>query len=236
MTFRYVAYAVQTSIKKNHDDSDININLILFYISVVANRLNSYRLKKNRSGNHLAIFNSVEVQMDEELDLYYFELPSPIMNMDHDTGIEFISYNFESCCCKGPSWAQVSTAETTAGKLRSIYGDPIERPSVKNPYHYIVGCGVDDIKGLRIYLAGPECINLRDVKIGIMCPIPVDPCDLDSEIPINDADQDELFRQVVTLCRFGQMIPEQEVNDGADTSGPIKPEVQQVQQQQNEDQ
>jgi hypothetical protein len=217
MTFRYAAFAIQESLKKTGDDSDVQIPLILFYLSVVANRINARDLKKGiRSGKHLAIFNNVQVQMDDELGLYYIVLPEDIIETEYEGGIEFITYNVETCKCDGPQWAQVSSDPVTAGELRVIYGDPIEKPSVKQPYHYIVGCRVDDNKGYKVFLAGPECITLHSVKVGLYCPVNPAPCDLDSKIAIKSSDEDELIRETINLIRWVQLVPEESINDGAD--------------------
>lgn len=232
MTFRQTAYAIQESFKKAYDDSDIQIPLILYYISVVANSINARELKQGRrSGKHLSVFTNVPVILHPELGLYYLDLPESIVNMNWDAGIEFITYNIESCCCLGPAWAQVSADPTTAGQLRSIYGDPVEKPSEKQPYYYYIGVEVNGVKGFRVFLAGPECINLRDVQVGLYSPVDPTPCDLDQPIGINDEFQEELIKTVIEMIRWVQLVPDMNVNDGADNQSIPQTPMPQVQPQ-----
>jgi hypothetical protein len=231
MTYRQASYAILESLKKTGDDSDVSIPLVLFYISVVANNIVGRDLRMGRrSGNHLAIFTGVPVEIDET-GYYGLDLPAEVINIDFDGGVEFLSYNVESCCCLGPAYAQVSADPVQFGQLRAVYGDPMERPDASSPLYAVVGKRVNDREGYRIYIIGPECINLRDVQIGVYCPVSPDPCDLDEKIPVKVTDEAELIREVASLIRWVQLVPDNNVNDGADNQSVIERNVPQPQNQ-----
>lgn len=227
MTYRFAINSILKSLKNKTDDADITEAHALYWIGVVANKYMAKDLEKGkRSGAYLSIFNSVTVHKDENLQQHYIDLPRGLIHIDHDAGVEFITYNRKTCCCSGPAWAQTNFSGTTAGALETLYGDKYTKPTTKNPYYYHVGGSVDGVNVDRLYLDGTWCIHLKDVKIGIYAAVsPKDICDLDDNIPVKSKYDDTILREVMTLGRFMLLIPEERVNDGADGTKPIRSKV-----------
>jgi hypothetical protein len=222
-TYRYVAKDIQTSLKKAFDDADIRLTQILYWIQVVANRLRVDQKEKTDTGLFLSTFCPVEVTTDQK-GRQYFDLPSAVMDLPNEGGIEYITYNFESgCCCEGATFAQTFFQPTSAGAIHRLYGDEYEKPTPQNPYFYRAGveCG----SGVRVYLVGTECINLRDVEIGVFCSLdPSNVCNLDDQIPLPDERIEELMKEVYALGRWVVLMPEERINQGADETSAQVPE------------
>lgn len=220
MTYRFAVYSIQEVLKKTFDDAEITIPHIVYWISIVANKYISRDIEKGkRSGAYLSIFKNVTVHKDNDLGQHYIDMPKGMICVDHEGGVEFMSYNRDTCCCEGPNWAQQNFSITTAGKLEVLYEDEWEKPNPSNPYLYLVGGSIDGVNVDRIYLAGTECIHLRDVMMGIYCGVnPTEVCDLDDNIPIKAKYEDTLIREVLSLGRFMLLVPEDRVNEGSDTS------------------
>ena len=223
MTYRQALYSIQTTLKRTFDDAEITEAHILYWISVVANKYISRDIEKknNRSDVYLSIFAPVTVSLDTTLNQHYIDLPKDLIVLDNDSGVEFVSYNYETCCCKGPSWAQVNFSRTYASELQMIYQDEMEKPSPKQPYFSHISGSVNSLNVDRLYFHGTECINLKEVVLGIYCGVnPKNICALDDEIPLKVRYHETLIREVISLGQFMLLLPEDRINEGRDTSQP----------------
>lgn len=216
-TYRYIVKDLSKSLNQNFDDADITDVQILYWVTVIANRLRVQQVALTESGLYTSTFSSLAVQKDNK-GRYYFELPTAIMDLPNEQGIEYITYNEETgCCCEGATFAQRFFQPTNVMKLHRLYKDEYEKPSPSNPYFYRVGHKIDGEQVNRVYLAGVECITLRDVEVALKCTLdPKDICDLDDTIPLPDELVETLIKEVLALGRFVMMIPEELENDGTD--------------------
>jgi len=218
-TYREVAYSVLEAYKKTHDDTTIQIAQIIFYIQVVVNRLRQENKKDISVSRYLTRFCSIPVETDKECkDQKYIDLPTDIMDMDNEKGIQYITYNYGTgSCCTGANFQQVQFQPTTPAESWRLSMDEYEKPSSKNPYFYrVTGInGCDNVD--RVYLLGLECYNIADVEIGVVCSqSPSQVCDLDDVIPIPDWLVEDLIARVTNLGRFILIAPQERVNEGSD--------------------
>lgn len=223
MTYRQAVYAVLTPLKAVMDDSEITESLALFWVTLSTNKYIASLLKEGdsaRSGQYLSQFYPVKVSKDDK-DRQYIDIPCAMINVSRDAGIDYMTYNVETCCCEGPQFAQTKFSRTTAGALKSLYEDPHEKPTSTNPYMYIVGGSVNGVPINRIYLLGTECIPLKDVELGLYCSIdPSSVCDLDDNIPVPDEYGQRIIREAIELGRFSHLIPADNRNDGTENINP----------------
>lgn len=220
-TYRYVAYNIKESYKKTFDDADLSLNQIIFWINVVTARLRKENEKDFEEGKFLTIFSKVSVKTDTTLhNRKYIDLPSDILDMDHHKGVRYITYNYESnSCCSGSNFAQVFFQPTDPIKAFRLNMDEYERPSAKNPYFYRVS-GVDSCDNVnRVYFLGLESISVADVEIGVICNTDATlVCDLDTEINLPEYLVEELITRVLNLGRFLLLAPQENTNDGSDST------------------
>lgn len=225
-TYRYVVYDIETSLKQSFDDADISFVQILYWVQVIANRLRSdfYRLN-NEEDSYLATFAPVVVNIDDK-GRKYIDLPTQILSLKYDAGVQYITYNFDTCCCGGDPLYQVNFDRTTPAALRNLVADPYTKPSAKNPYFYRVADKVNGISVNRLYLLGLECVDVTDVEIGILSSLdPTDVCNLDDEIPLPPELIHTLISEVLKLGRFVMMVPEERLNDGDDSNDGVVPKT-----------
>lgn len=228
-SYRYVVSDLEKSLNQAFDDADITFNQILYWVQVVANKLRSqyYRLKKEDS--YISTFYPVTVHTDDK-GRKYIDLPVQILDLKHEAGIVYITYNFDTCCCGGDPLSQVNFQPTHPSKLRLLDMDPYTKPGPKNPYFYRIGDKVNGVSVNRVYLPGLECVDVKDVEIGILASMdPRQVCDLDDNIPLPDELIHDLITEVLQLGRFVMMVPDERLNDGADTSKGDVPRVPPVQ-------
>jgi hypothetical protein len=241
MTYRYVVYDIHTSLKKNFDDADITLNQVLYWVTVVANKLRSAHNELINSDSYTSTYSPVSVQTDAH-GMKYIDLPVQVMDLPNNAGIVYITYNVDTCSCDGPPFAQTFFQPVGVGEVQHLYLDEYTKPSAKNPYFYRIGDKVNGQDVNRVYLLGTECVDIDDVRIAVKASI--DPraiCNLDDEIPIPDELIEDLTTQVLKLGRFVMMIPEERDNEGADEvqmqnyRTPKVPDSTQVSNSQNEE-
>tara|TARA_R110002020_G_scaffold148779_5_gene324849 strand:- start:17343 stop:18080 length:738 start_codon:yes stop_codon:yes gene_type:complete len=218
-TYRYVAKDIQTSMKKAFDDADVRLTQILYWVQVIANRLRYEGYLETESGLYLSTFTEVTILTDTK-GRQYFDLPSQIMDLPFEKGIKYITYNYDTgCCCTGANFAQVYFQPTNVSSVHRLYLDEYEKPTTSNPYFYRLGDKYNGVAVNRVYLVGTECIDVKDVEIGLLLSLdPAAVCSLDDVIPLPDEKIEGLMKEVLQLGRFVMMMPEERVNQGADES------------------
>lgn len=217
-TYRYVVYDLQKSLSASFDDADFTFTQILYWVSVVANRLRVEGNAVTNSDLYTSTFYPVAVQKDDK-ERKYIDLPAQIMDLQNNAGVIYITYNVDTNSCHGPAFAQTWFQGVNIGAVQRLYMDEYEKPSAKNPYFYRVGDKVNDVSVNRMYLLGIECINVADVEIAIKASIdPKNICSLDDDIPLPDEMVSVLINEVLKLGKFIMMMPEEMVNDGEDTA------------------
>jgi hypothetical protein len=218
MTYRYVVYDIEKSLKKSFDDADITFNQILYWVMVVANKLRLQHTLVTNTDLFTSTYCPVEVLTDDK-GRKYIDLPVQIMDLPNNAGVVYISYNVDTCSCKGPAFAQTFFEGVNLGEVQHLYLDKYTTPSAKSPYFYRVGDRANGVDVNRIYLLGLECVNVTDVEIAVKTSLnPKDICDLDDNLPLPDELIQMLITEVLQLGRFVMMIPEERVNIGEDGS------------------
>lgn len=215
-TYRYVGYDLLTSMRKMFDDADIRLSHVLYWISVIANRINADQVLKTNTGLYTSTFSNIPVITSSD-GKKYIDLPSQIMDFANEAGIDMLTYCADEC--NPYPHTQVFFSPTTIAESHLLYMDEYTKPSPKNPFFYRIGNLVDGVKVNRLYLLGLDCIEVRCLEAAIKTPIdPANICDLDDEIPIPAERLEELMTGVLKLGRFVMMIPEENINQGADDS------------------
>lgn len=216
MTYRFMANDVLTALKKRGDDRDITMAHVVYYIQVAVNRLNtlSARKKRNDQGKYKTVFAPVQVKLDANGKRKYIDLPSSILGLDHEGGIDYMSYNEETCCCSGPPFANKVFNRTTPGAAAQLYKNPYTKPSPSNPYMYRIK--------QKIYLLGLECISVPDVEMGVLTALdPASTCDLDVEVEVADHLVQSVRAEVMNMFRASLVIPSDRINDGNDSGAEV---------------
>lgn len=216
MTYRYVVYDIEKSLKKSFDDADITFNQILYWVMVVANKLRLQQTTITNTDLFTSTYCPVDVLTDDK-GRKYIDLPAQIMDLPDNAGVVYISYNVDTCSCKGPAFAQTFFEGVNLGEVQHLYLDKYTTPSAKTPYFYRVGDRVNGVDVNRIYLLGLECVNVSDVEIAIKTTLdPKTICDLDDNLPLPDELIQMLITEVLQLGRFVMMMPEEMINTGED--------------------
>ena len=231
-TYREVAYSVLESYKKVHDDSTVQLSQIIFYIQIIINRLRQENKDDIGISRYLTRFCSIPVYTDKDCkNQKYIDLPTDIMDMDNEKGVQYITYNHETgSCCTGSNFQQVQFQPTTPAESWRLTMDEYEAPSPKQPYFYrVTGInGCDNVD--RLYFLGLDCIDITDVEIGVVCSQSASKvCDLDTEIPLPDWLVEDLLTRVMNLGRFILIPPQERLNEGSDTTNRAGNQVPQTQ-------
>lgn len=216
MTYRYVVYDIEKSLKKTFDDADITINQILYWVMVVANKIRAQHEGIAKSDLYTSTFSDVAIQEDDK-GRKYIDLPTQVMDLPNNAGIVYISYNMETNCCRGPVFAQTPFEPVNVGDVQHLYFDKYTTPSPKSPYFYRIGDKYNGVDVNRVYLLGIECVDVEDLEIAVKSTLnPKTLCNLDEEIPVPDEFIQSLIMEVLQLGRFVMMIPEERENTGED--------------------
>jgi hypothetical protein len=216
MTYRYVVYDIEKSLKKTFDDADITLTQILYWVMVVANKIRLQHEVNVKSDFFTSTFCPVPIEEDEK-GRKYIDLPTQIMDLPNNAGVVYMSYNIDTNCCSGPAFAQTFFQGVNVGEVQHIYLDEYTKPSPKNPYFYRVGDRANGVDVSRLYLLGLECVDVLDLEIAIKSTLnPKDLCSLDDELPVPDGLIQDLITEVLQLGRFVMMIPEERENTGED--------------------
>jgi hypothetical protein len=220
MTYRYVVYDIEKTLKKNFDDADITLNQILYWVMVVANKIRLQHTLDTNTDMFTSTFCPVGIEEDEK-GRKYIDLPASIMSLQNNAGVVSMSYHVDENgnCCSGPAFAQTFFQPVNYGEVQRLYLDVYEKPSAENPYFYRVGDKVNGVDVNRLYLLGLECVDVIDLEVAVKTTLnPKELCSLDDELPVPDELIQPLIMEVLELGRFGMMIPEERVNVGDDES------------------
>lgn len=218
MTYRYVVYDLQKNFNATFDDADFTFNQVLYWVMVVANRIRIQQVMATNSDLFTSTFNNIVVHTDSR-GRKYIDLPTQVMDLPHNAGVIYITYNEDTCSCEGPAFAQVWFQPVNIGSVQNLYGDEYTKPSAKNPYFYRIGHEVDGVGVNRLYLLGIECAPVKSVEIAIRSSLdPKKLCNIDEEIPLPDEMIQDLMMQVLQLGRFIMLMPKENVNEGTDNA------------------
>lgn len=215
-TYRYIAYDLQKSLKKNFDDADITFSQIVYWIIVVANKLRVGQYLQTNTDLFTSTFTSVAVEKDVK-GRKYVALPHQVMDLPNQRGIKYLAYTFGDSS-SGNSFAQTFFQPTFTGQVQHLYLDEYTKPSPKNPYFYRIGQDFNGVSVDRLYLLGIENIEVEDIEMAIISTLdPKTIVNLDDEIPLPDELVLDLTTQILQLGRMILMTPEERINQGSDS-------------------
>lgn len=207
-TFRYLAYSILEALKESKDDSDIKLNTVVFWIQVEANRLRKERLEKRilQSGEYLAHFSGVEVKLSGYRK--YFALPSDIIDLQNDNGINLVTYHLEDFdYCDNPM--TVPFHRTSPAEYWALMSLPTMNATPQQPYFAR--------EGLNVFLYGIEQVNVSSVDVWLYTAVnPTIRVNLDEECPVPEDQISILNYRVMGLVRFGLLMPNDKSNTGSD--------------------
>jgi len=239
MTYELMAYDILTQLKKNFDDTDITLNHVIYWIQVTVNKIRKVDMVENdrKSGAYRSVFSPVTIKIDQDLKRRkYVDIPTQIMDLRYEGGVEYMTFNLETCCCAGPEFAQVRIWPTTPGKALRLYGDAYEKPKPDHAYFYRVGDKINGVSVNRFYFMGIECIDVTDIEMGLYTALnPSDVCNLTDEVPIAEDLVQKVMLEVLSVGRFMMLVPKDRINDGEDMTQAPQVEVPQIAQPQIED-
>ena len=197
----------------------------MYWVQVIANKLRADEYDAKKQDPYISTFYPVAVLSDDK-NRKYIDLPTQILNVKADGGVRYITYNWETGCCQGDPLSQVQFDRTTVAGLRNLYAEPYTTPSPKNPFFYRIADKVNGVSVNRLYLLGLECVDVKDVEIGILSTMnPKEVCNLDDELPLSDEQVFLLITEVLKMGRFVMMIPEERVNIGTDENMGVVPKT-----------
>lgn len=216
MTYRQLSYAILSNIKKDFDDSSVSINQIIFWIQLVSNRILSQHINKSdiKGGYFLTPFYDVEVKNDDRIGKY-IELPSSILDIINDGGLDTITY------CKDGCEEEIHFIKTTFHSYRISSMNPNRRATPSEPRFYLINASIDgDGKTKKIaVLKGLDCIYIDCVNVYLYTNISSEfVCDLDSEIPVSNEMGNIVYYEVINILKLGFLINKDRKNDGSDSS------------------
>jgi len=218
MTYRYVVYDLQKSLKKTFDDADITLIQIIYWVQVISNRIRLEHYMTTNSDLFTSTFYPISVQKDDK-GRKYIDLPTQIMDLPNNEGIAYITYNFDTNCCHGDTFAQTYFQPVNTMEVQLLYLDEYTQPSPKQPYFRRVGDKVNGVDVNRVYLLGLECVEVKDVEIAVRTTLdPRNVCNLDDKLPIPDERVADLMTEILKLGRFIMLIPDERQNDGSDNT------------------
>lgn len=215
---RHIVDDIVLDLRQNFDDKRIQVAQIAYWVIIVGNRLKAQHIQKRSSGAFLTTFAEIPVTVSEitgeNLVRYrkYFDLPKCIYDFNNDEAIHYITYSVVPELRHAlPPITQVKFSRTTPAALKSLYMHPYTIPEPKKPFFYR--------SGQRIYLLGVECVDIKNVEVGLFLSIP----------PVTEIDLDEVFdfpeelifvlkKNVLDMGRFALMMPQERVNDGDDAT------------------
>ena len=200
-TYRETCYDIYSILRSNFDDTEITLNHIFFWVRIYGDRLRVQHDEKIDSGLTTLIFSSIPVLIDPVTGRKYIVIPASIYDLDGDSGIEYLSYNYQ---VDMNAFTYVTFSRTEPGFAQRLYWTEEEKPSPENPYFYRAGN--------NIYLLGLECIDVRFLEAGLKTSVPAT-CSLDDEFVFPPELLPILQRQILDLGRFVLQIPADRTND-----------------------
>lgn len=209
-TYRYTTNLILKTLGQEADDRNISFDQVAYWIQVVSNRLRYLRLNKKNldTGVYLSIIGDIEVK--NQGNKKYIELPSEIIDIDGDGGIDYIAYapdNTEGC----ESNLIIQGDRIMPSEARTILNIPVSKPSPSQFFYYRTG--------KKIWILGLECVNIPFMEMCLHTAVnPELICDMDSEIPLDVSQEETLIARVLTLIRFGKLFSDDRDNEGSDTS------------------
>lgn len=214
-TWRYVCNSLLENLKQIEVTSNIKLSHVVYWTSIVANRLRHQQIKKRHTGAYLEIFDNLPIVSQVSSTTQnliagrkYSVLPKDIYDLDNDNGIDYINYFLPG----NDGFKRIPFTRTTPSEAHRLYMGPYEKPTPQNPYYYRVH--------QYIYYLGIENIAAISGEMGLYTTIDTHSnlVSLDDELDLT-ADQIAILEyEIFNLGRAVLMIPRDRLNDGTDTA------------------
>ena len=212
MTYRQTLYDIQSLLKQTYENKEFDDELVLFWIEMYANRLRKQHDEKANTDTFLHVYKQVPIYTEQNSNLTYISLPENVFDLERDRAIRYITYDFNIDNYIHPM-ASVEFHRTTRETMKRLYFTEEESPRPDNPYWYRIGN--------TIYLIGIECIDTQYVEIGILATMnPANVCKLDAQFEFPEELYAILQVQILSIGKFGLMIPEDATNKGENRVSP----------------
>lgn len=229
-TYDQVVDDIMVTMGFTHDDRLRNKEAVLYNVKIAVDKLKKQILAKgdamgdHRRGSEMLSTYIVEVFHNDapdnsvtDWDYSYFDLPTSVFSLDHDSGINFIRYlrNEIPCGCT-PAVARNPFTGTTIASVHALYGSVYQRPRPENPYYARASVNTQNGTKDRVYLFGIPC-DLKHLLIGLYAVTPFDDIDPDDDTGLPDEMLETLKKMVIDLERWAVMMPQERLkNDGRD--------------------
>jgi len=214
-TYREFIYDIKTTLGKLSDDANFTVSHILYLTLIAADNLNGEVISKKGGGKYLSTFSIKSSLISDSGSYSKFSLPSEFYGMINDGGIKYIHADIiDDDGVHHP----VSFQRIDPSSIRIINMGSATKPSMKNPYFYVVGG--------TIRLLGINCTDMLNVEVGMYSPISVSlDCkvsgvsfSLDDKIAVDEDKISILRYRVLDMCRYGIQLSVDNTNDGSDTT------------------
>ena len=211
-TIRTVANDLLTSFRQTNPEKKITLAQAVFWVSHIANLLKGQHIKKSTSRRYLNVFPAVPIVSASSSSKNivagrkYVSLPAGIFDFNNDSGIDYVSYPQESDVAGRPGFTFGTFARTTLPESKRLYLNIHEKPSLAQPYFYVVNSNV--------YFLGLETYMGNTLEMGLFTTMdPLSTINIDAPFEFPDELVPILIRQVYDLGRFAMLIPKDFDND-----------------------
>lgn len=207
-TYRYLVNAVLESMKESRDDADLKRDVVIFWTQVEVNRLRGERFSKRlvQSGEYLSHFYGVQVKNDGVRK--YAEMPSGIIDVERDNGINLVTYHLADYdYCDYPY--DVPFENTSPAKLWALKAIPLRNFTPTRPFRAR--------EGNKLFLYGIENISVESIDMWLYTTVSTThKVDLDEQVELSGEQISVLIARIYNLARFAALMPNDKTNNGSD--------------------
>lgn len=216
VSYRYLCYSLQESLKQVFTDQQITLEMMIFWVKCAVNKVKAKRMNGRGydSSSYLTIFTDVPTitQATDTGNIIagekYFTLPANILDGNLDRAIDWIAY-------KAPGSDGIGNYQfferTTFTKLYMMKFNPYMNPTPGHPYFVR--------ENINVYLIGIKDLPIQVVSMGLFTSESpyIGDMNLDDEILLNDEEVIDVINTVVMIGRFVLLIPKERIQEGSDT-------------------
>lgn len=221
-TLANIADDIMATMGYETDDALRNREAIMYNATLIINKLKTQELERNlKKGDELSassmvstyvvpvVRNDVADEVVTDFDACFFDLPTPILNLDNNSGVSFVRYlrNEIPDGCP-PAVARTPFTITTLASVYNIYGSAYQSPRSDRPY-------VAQSQG-RLYLFGvPE--GVKHLLVGLYAASDFISFDPQAEIDLPPHLYHTMKKMLLEMESWLLQIPQERLkNDGRD--------------------
>ncbi len=216
-TIRELVSSADVQLQQLSPDSKIPTTQLFVWGTWLVNKYRAFQAKSVDTGSYLSIMPAVTVSKaattttpDIIAGEKYSALPRAILDLEGDRGIDYVSYARNDYPDNVDLGIIGPFTRTTPRKARWLYNSKYTKPTASNPYWYR--------HGNYVGFVGISNANISTVEMGLLTSFdPFADHDIDDHLDILTDYGDEIFKDLIELGRFGLLVPQDRINDGADT-------------------